>query len=161
MASKVNTRNDGVQLTLNRTQDRNVNHSQQNLTSKSGMSHHQSMDNIEIQNMLKESGLEKRDWMVRNQLKRQYPTSTIHKLATAKDISYKPNQPRATSQDEVESTIESTWTKKINQIKFEPKHYQRDRSEGYLIRNGNGANGRSQFLQSPGLPGFTNKIQSK
>ena len=142
--------------TLGRKYESNVRQRMQNV-SKAGLSHHQSMDNIEAQNMVRMMSLDNAigTGAGGKQAKAQYPTSAIHQLATGKNLSYIERNPRNDS-IEIEGRMGHSLPKKINEIRFEPHHYHRDRSDCILIHNGNGANGRSQFLQSPGLPGFKN-----
>lgn len=90
----------------------------------------------------------------RKNFKAQYPTSAIHKLATGKSLSIIERNPRNETM-EIVDRIGHSLPKKINEIRFESHHYHRDNTE--TINNSNGANGRSQFIQSPGLPGFNSK----
>lgn len=82
-------------------------------------------------------------------------SSAIHKLATGKDLTYTAPANHLEEGDGPDPYIGgASLPRKVNEIKFSQQHYQRTESDNYLVNDGNGANGRSQFMQSPGIPGF-------
>ena len=85
-----------------------------------------------------------------------YPSSVIHKLATAKDLSKVESKFSRNSSPSMKnrlrhgndiSVYRESSMKKINEISYAPRHYQKDKESGvssnFVIYNGNGANGRS------------------
>jgi len=109
------------------------------------------MANIEIESLFKGDRRDKYNTRSNPLL----ASGAIHKLATAKDLTYIAPRNHYEEGDGPDAYIgSSSLPKKVNEIKFSQQHYQRTESDSYLINDGNGANGRSQFMQSPGIPGF-------